>query len=1675
MAETAALPSWDEAMQSDGGEGGEPLPTWEDAMKQNAPSAYETTAGAAKAVAQRGVDYLGGGGWHDTPENNAAIDEFFKNTSAGRIVGRFGFEATSSINNMASTEPLGIVPGSEADKALIKATENIESSHARAFTDGLVRSAATSLDVAGRMGVSLLNAPMPILQGSGGAIAQIGEEFGLEHASSEDISQAINAVTIDAIHVGVPHGEPDIHTELARAQANHVIGPGVDEAVYFGTKELTPEQEDIAHSAAQEIPQPIETEAVPESPAKVTDIHEAARNIDPVTFSQYDELQKQRDTMRGWIDDLAEKQKQDAEDNAPHAEEIKKLDDQISTIKEAKKGGYGKIKSLEEKRDALTEANESAINDALADESPDIKLVRQKLQEIDYKMRDLSPKVSEAYRTADEFMPKQSEPEGVRPEDAAAQQVAEEPQPQKLQEAQSPEKAPTPIEVQRQNIINDVSRQMMEAGRPKEESDAAAALVAAHYDARAQRFGGKIGTAEEMYGRDSANIRAGRDVKTRARELAQDDKNDPRELEQKTRGKIRLATEDAKATITLMKSANASTFIHETAHHWLDELVRDAGHGDAPDDLVKDSEAIRKWLGEEGGPYSGFTAKQHEKFARGFERCLMEGIAPSKELEGIFAKFKQWLTSIYHTVEALKSPITDDIRDVFDRLLSANPEKIVIASEREPGKEFADIHEVDAANTPPEKALPVAENIRGERHEIIDKKAPEDKNEITRGQSSKDAAGAAGSAEPDGNANAPQPDTGQGGAVSESGAVGAGGDQAAAEGGGISEPATAAIQGSDGSGDVAAGTDPRSGGDAAASRSGTAKPEPDPTGTSTPLGRPESDLIDKAGNIRLENLTDNESVREVMRLAARDSNDFADARRGVVTDQQVSKLAEAMGVGARELNLKKLRAMSLEDGIPLAVRIKVGRQMLVQSSEHVRDLMTKAATGTDQDLMDLAEARARHLMIAETVSAVTEEWGRAGRAFRDISKEEMQSADKVTELFQKMTGMAPDQIRKMAKMGAALDTPQKIAKFLQDSQRPHFSDQILEYWQNGLISGPRTHTTYVVGNELLALWKQAPETAVASAINKIHELLGHETSGITLGEIGVGIKARYEALPSALHAAGQAIKTGLTTLLPGEDAAQTAFQSGTKFANMSHLSGRVVEGKTWGDVGADLYGVTRGLKDAFLGIGEMVKSGIVSDEPLFEKKRSPLGLIPDVSIKGVTVPTGAAARLPGRFVAAFHSFSRTLNYSMEKASLAYRDAMAEGGDGEKFASRMSDIMTNPSQKLMERARTTATDLTLMGAGGEFTRNVVKLTNSRLFGIRLLKFIDPFVPIASSIIDHAVLKRSPVGLLSSELRADLAGVNGAEARDFAQARMLTGTAFSMLIGGLTAQGMISPSAPSDPKEAAAWRILGGNQPHSVKINGTWYDVNRLGPLGMQIGIAADLYHAMHHVSDEDATKVAHELVHAVTQNILDESFMRGPAELMKALDNGDRYGADYVKNFLSSFTPYSVGMSQIARAIDPYTRQARTTMDAIKAKIPFLSETLLPRRDIWGEPIANKEALGIDGFSAIYESKATKDPTNIALLKLGVFPPQPEREIRGVELTDKQYDDYTRIAGRTLKMRLDAIINTPGFSSAPEYYQREIIQKNKDQTREQARRLIMMESPDIVQKATQRKMAKVSSR
>lgn len=1154
------------------------------------------------------------------------------------------------------------------------------------------------------------------------------------------------------------------------------------------------------------------------------------------------------------------------------------------------------------------------------------------------------------------------------------------------------------------------------------------------------------------------------------------DPTDPRilyqdtELEQTKRGSI-VTPEGERPIIKLFAEADSSSFIHETGHQWLEELMRDAVHPQATDILKTDAGTVRKWLGvsdEVSAPginRGGLTTKQHEKFARGFEQYMREGTAPSSALARVFAQFKSWLTDLYQTIRGLGEPINEDIRQVFDRMIEMEPQRTVVAPEREDVAGLSGIHETEATDVSPAQAEPVGDRIVAERDAYIAQQSPEVLNELAAAEQ----AAAAADGAPNAGAENPAGEGGRG-AIPAAGAEpsaiptsNAGGGERSplnaigapgmGEGGGLPAGGAAATAGAAGD----AGLRQQRSGAADVARAGQPL-APDPN---TVFGPEQSPFLDAAGNIRVSNLTSEADVAQAIYEAAAENNNFIGDTQGQVTDGEVLDLANALGMTAESLNMRKIgEAFS-------APQIMAARKLLIQSATDLSALAKRAANGTDADVMVYAEAKARHQMIQGQVAGITAEAGRALRAFRNIAGQEQ--AIGMDQFIKNATGTTLFQLKEEAKLAAVLDTPQLVSKFMNDARNIKFGSMVAEYWVNGLVSGPKTHITNIIGNTILSLTKAGPDTAVAALIGAARRAGGRKGETVKIGEVGAQFGGLARSLPVATKAAIQALRTGRSTLLPGEKGAEVLDvyqQEATPFAQAATLD----ETATVAEAVGELFGFGRGMLDGLTSVGKMLAAGGQKGEPMFGMRRSQLGAIPDFTVRGVNVlPVGTAVRIPTRLLAASDSFFRAVNYSMQKNALAYRAATEEGLAGSAFDARVADIRSNPSAEVMEQSRSEAAIQTLTARRSEFVKLLSRLANTPVIGLPIMKFFVPFINTPANIISEVVLHRTPIGIASPEIRADLMGKNGTVAQDTAMAKMLIGSSVAMGFGVLASQGLVSGSGPSDDSESALWR-LAGNQAHSVRIGEFWYQVNQLGPMGMLASIAADLYDVGHAASEGDMERAASETIQAFTRNILDASFMMGPAELIEALEDPDRYGQRYVTGLVSSFVPFSGAMGQIARNVDPYSRQARETTDAIKAKVPLMSMELLPKIDIWGNPVLNRKALGSTLVTGVYMQQVSSDPVNIALQQAGYWPGAVSRKVRGVELTDEQYVIYAQTAGKMTKMQLDRIINSAQWQTFPPVVKHDVIQETVRQSRETARGYLMSKFPKIAADATALKLA-----
>ena len=139
--------------------------------------------------------------------------------------------------------------------------------------------------------------------------------------------------------------------------------------------------------------------------------------------------------------------------------------------------------------------------------------------------------------------------------------------------------------------------------------------------------------------------------------------------EKGARGSIQFLP-DGETVINIFQDADLSTVLHEFGHFYWNLLNRLSEAGVLNEQGQKDWQTIRDYVGAEEG--AALNVEQEEKIARAFEAYLLEGKAPSVDLQSAFQRFKAWLTRIYKTVAGLNVSINDDVRQVFDRLLASD-------------------------------------------------------------------------------------------------------------------------------------------------------------------------------------------------------------------------------------------------------------------------------------------------------------------------------------------------------------------------------------------------------------------------------------------------------------------------------------------------------------------------------------------------------------------------------------------------------------------------------------------------------------------------------------------------------------------------------------------------------------------------------------------------------------------------------------------------------------------------------------------------------------------------------------------------------------------------------------------------------------------------------------------
>ena len=572
---------------------------------------------------------------------------------------------------------------------------------------------------------------------------------------------------------------------------------------------------------------------------------------------------------------------------------------------------------------------------------------------------------------------------------------------------------------------------------------------------------------------------------------------------------------------------------------------------------------------------------------------------------------------------------------------------------------------------------------------------------------------------------------------------------------------------------------------------------------------------------------------------------------------------------------------------------------------------------------------------------------------------------------------------KLVQVLAGMKTPEEFIAAAKALEKPSKWDMFIEYWINGLLSGPQTHATNILSNAATIAWG-IPERAVASMFSR--EVRPSEPVAMMAGIL--------EAQGDAWRLAWQAFKA----------------------------------------------------EESQLGLGKLETHSRAITADALE-----LTGVPGRAVDFL----GTMIRLPGRTLLAADDYFKSIAYRAELRALAKREAFRSGGSRSQMRQIEERILASPPESIDDAAKEYASYVTFTRDLGEAGQRVQALANTPVGRIVL-----PFVRTPTNIFKYFG-ERTPLAFASQAVREEISA--GGSRRALALAKISLGAMTMSYMGTLAAEGIITGGGPKD-KALRAEMMATGWQPYSFKIGDTYYKYGRIEPLGSLIGMAADAADLLGQLPQEDAEKLGAALVVAISRNVAQKTFVKGVAGTLNAVASQDM---NVVKAFLEqelpTILPYSTAMGQVARFNDPVLHEVNSVLDAFKAKVPGYSDTLPPRRNLWGEAIALEGGLGPDMISPIYTTTQKIDLVSQELVRLKLPIGMPGKSLGGVPLTPQEYDAFVVLQGgkpilndMTLKHRLADTMQTDLYkraSDGPDGGKKVLIQQWVSSYRDMARHIL----------------------
>ena len=699
----------------------------------------------------------------------------------------------------------------------------------------------------------------------------------------------------------------------------------------------------------------------------------------------------------------------------------------------------------------------------------------------------------------------------------------------------------------------------------------------------------------------------------------------------------------------------------------------------------------------------------------------------------------------------------------------------------------------------------------------------------------------------------------------------------------------------------------------------------------------------------------------------------------------LSELVDEMrrtGVDVLEEAAKPENRLTIEEALDLKPPVTLPAEKMIQlramqatAVNWLTEVANRLETATIQDEAAIQDELGKAFFLTAKLYAATAgataEAGRGLWSFNVMVSPETQILENIMAVYQQRENVAGGVT--MNTLAGMIRTAHNKEQFIKSAALPSWLELIHEYWLFSLLSGPKTFAVNIFSNAAF-LGLNVVERQVAGLA---------PAQNIKAGEAAVMMRGMVEGFMDALRLGAQAYIS-------------------------NEPIGKAADVKREPKLTAQTIGAKIGYEDF---------------------QNTTIG-------RGLDFISSWILRGPMRGLAAGDAFFKALAHRMQYRALAYRNAIdvasspeAEGRTSEEI---YRDYIANPNPELMKQAEDFSEMVTFTNEVGKYGKAFQSFANST----PMMRFILPFVRTPSNIARRAI-ERSPLelaGLLSknSDLRKALQS-KGPE-RDMAIARLGTGAAIMSTFAYLASTGMVTGSPPENRKLRKSMERE-GVQWYSVKVGEKWYSYNRLDPVGVIAGMAADTVYIMsaHDPSVErqwmpggtikrgEDQEIYQELPAAIlfslARNLTSKSYLTGLSDFIDATTDASGVEASrYFGRLGTSFVPNVV--NQMGMAFDTHRRDAQELIDKWKNRTWIWRDDVPIKRDRWGRKVTDNPIgpIGILFPGYIADSKPDKVEQEIRSiiegggtingLDTGSFD-----TINGIKLTPELTAEYLTMSGK----------------------------------------------------------------